>query len=105
MTLDHFDLESHASGVLLPVRAHAGARRNAIDGLHGGMLKVSVTQAPEKGKANKAIAALLAASLGLRKSQVELAAGGTSPQKRFLIAGESIESLREKLQAALTSAR
>ena len=49
------------------------------------MLKVSVTQAPEKGKANKAVIELLAKKLGLKKSQIELIAGETSHQKRFLL--------------------
>ena len=35
--------------------------RNGITGEHNGSLQVSVTQAPEKGKANKAIIAVLAA--------------------------------------------
>ena len=62
-------------------RRHGG---NAIHRSHG-HLQVSVTQAPEKGKANRAIIALLADELGLRKSQFELVAGETSPQKRFLV--------------------
>ena len=51
-----------------------------------------------KGKANKAIIALLAKALRLRKSQITLAAGETSPHKRFWIADETSDSLREKLQ-------
>jgi hypothetical protein len=46
-----------------------------------------VTQSPEKGKANKAVIELMAKSLGLRKSQIELLSGETSHQKRFLIHG------------------
>lgn len=80
-------LEKHAEGTILPVRAHAAARRNAIRGEQAGSLQVSVTQAPEKGKANKAIVAVLADALKLRKSQFELLSGETSPQKRFLVRG------------------
>ena len=58
--------EAHAQGTILPVRAHPGARRNEIRGEHDGALRVSVTAAPEKGKANKAIIELLAEALGLR---------------------------------------
>jgi uncharacterized protein (TIGR00251 family) len=93
-------LEPHAEGAILPVRAHAGARRNAIEGEQNGMLKVSVTQAPEKGKANKAIVSLLAKGLSLRKSQVELVAGETSPQKRFLVRELTPEELRKRIEAA-----
>ena len=79
------DLQPHAEGTILPVRAQPAAGRNEIRGEQDGMLRVSVTQAPEKGKANKALIALLSEALGLRKSQIELITGETSPQKRFLV--------------------
>jgi uncharacterized protein YggU (UPF0235/DUF167 family) len=80
-------LEKHPQGTVLPVRAHAGARRNGLGGERSGNLRVSVTQAPEKGKANQAIIAVLADALSLRNSQIELLSGETSPQKRFLLRG------------------
>ncbi len=95
-------LESSAQGVVLPVRAQAGARKNGIQGEHDGALKVSVTQAPEKGKANKAIVTVLAKQLRLRKSQIELISGETSAQKRFIIAGVSVEELRTLIEACLS---
>jgi uncharacterized protein len=95
-------LESHSEGAILPVRAQPGARRNEIRGQQAGMLKVCVTQVAEKGKANKAIADLLAKTLGLRKSQIELLAGGTSNQKRFLIRGISVEELRGIVESVLS---
>jgi uncharacterized protein (TIGR00251 family) len=97
------DLAPHAEGVVLPVRASAGARSNAIRGIQDGALKVSVTQAAEKGKANKAIVELLSKSLGLKRSQLELIAGQTSPQKRFLVRGVTLEELRVQIEAALNS--
>ncbi len=92
-------LQSHAEGVILPVRAQPGARRNEVRGEQDGMLKVCVTQSPEKGKANKALAALLSKALRLRKSQIELIAGETSPQKRFLIRGVTAEELSRRIAA------
>ena len=94
-------LEVHAEGTILPVRARAGARRNGITGEHAGSLQVSVTQAPEKRKANKAIVAVLADALSLRKSQIELIAGETSPQKRFLVRRVPKATLCERVEAAL----
>jgi uncharacterized protein len=94
-------LVPHAEGTILPVRAHAGARRSEIQGAQDGQLKVSVTQAPEKGKANKAIIALLSRGLSLRKSQFELLAGETSPQKRFLVRGVGHDELAARVTAAL----
>ena len=45
-------LTETADGIILPVRAQAGAAQNAIRGEQNGTLKVSVTQAAVKGKAN-----------------------------------------------------
>lgn len=79
------ELRPHPEGTILPVRAQPGARRSEIRGEQDGMLKVSVTQPPEKGKANKALIALLSKELSLRKSQLELIAGETSQQKQVLV--------------------
>ena len=84
----------------MPVRAQPGARKNELRGEHNGMLRVCVTQAPEKGKANKAIIALLAKQLGLRKAQFELLSGETSSQKRFLIREITPDDLAKKLDCA-----
>jgi uncharacterized protein YggU (UPF0235/DUF167 family) len=94
-------LESHAAGVVLPVRAHPGARSNGIRGEQNGALKVGVTQTPEKGKANKALIAVLCAELDLRKSQVELLSGTTAGHKRFLVREISAAELLQRIQAAL----
>ncbi len=94
-------LEPHPEGTILPVRARAGARRNEICGEQDGMLKVSVTQAPEKGKANKALVALLSKALRLRKSQIALISGETSPQKRFLVRDVETGELAERIGEAL----
>jgi len=93
-------LEPHPEGAILPVRAHAGARRNEIRGEQNGMLRVSVTQAPEKGKANKALIAVLSQGLSLKKSQIELISGATSPQKRFLVREVTTDQLQERIERA-----
>ncbi len=74
------------NGVILPVRATPAAKRNAITGIHDGMLKVSVTAPPDDGRANAAIVALLAKSLKISKSRVQLVSGATQRQKKFLLA-------------------
>lgn len=80
-------LELDERGVIVPVRAQAGARRNGIIGMHDGMLRIFVTAVPEKGKANRAIIELLSAAIEVPKSAIELLSGETSPRKRFLIVG------------------
>jgi len=94
-------LENRPEGTILPVRAHAGARRNAILGLREGSLRVAVSAAPEKGKANQAIVAVLGKTLGISKSSIALIGGATSRQKRFLLAGISPEQVQQKLRRVL----
>ena len=94
-------LTENSDGVLLPVRAHPGARADGIRGIHNGALKVSVTQVAEKGKANKAITQLLCKKLGLRRSQVTLAAGETSSEKLFLVRDVTRAELASRINALL----
>lgn len=94
-------LEETSAGVVLQVKAQPGARRNGIAGEHAGALKVSVTQVPEKGKANDAIFDVLAESLGLKRSQLELVSGATSSQKRFLVTGISADELKLRIEKLL----
>jgi len=94
-------IEAHPKGAVLLVRAQPGASRDELRATEQGMLKVCVTQAPEKGKANKAIGVLVAKLLGLRKSQIELLSGSTARNKRFLVRGMSAEELAARLRKAL----
>ncbi len=91
------ELTEHAEGVVLPVRAQAGARRAGFQGERNGALKVAVTAPPEDGRANAALVELLREELHLKRSQVELIAGQTSRDKRFLIRGITREELRARL--------
>jgi uncharacterized protein (TIGR00251 family) len=90
-------IEAHSDGCLLPVRAQPGARQTAIRGEQEGALKVSVTQVAEKGKANKAIIALLCKQLGLRRSQLTLVSGPAAQHKRFLIRDVSPREMNERI--------
>ena len=91
-------LEQNPRGVILPVRAHAGARRNAILGVREGALRVAVTAAPEKGKANRAITVLLSKTFDVPKSAIDLISGEASPQKRFLLQGVELDRIHQVLQ-------
>ena len=69
--------------VLLHVRVQPKARANAVKGWHGDALRVSVTAAPEDGKANSAVIALLAETFGIAPSSISLVRGVTSRDKWF----------------------
>jgi uncharacterized protein YggU (UPF0235/DUF167 family) len=82
-----------ADGVRLAVRLTPKASAARIIGLiedgAGGMaLKVAVTAAPEAGKANDALLALLAKTLGLKRRDLTLALGAADRRKLVHIAGD-----------------
>ena len=70
----------------LQVRVQPKARRNSIEVVEGSKLKVYVTAAPEGGKANDAVIALLAKSLGISKSHIRILRGDKSRDKLLDIA-------------------
>ena len=82
-----------ATGYLLPVILVPAAGRNELRGEHDGRLKVCVSAAPEKGKANKALCELIAATLGISRSQVKVVSGHTSRRKEVLIERVSTDAL------------
>jgi uncharacterized protein len=63
-------------------RAHAG---EITEWMVDGTLKIKVTAAPERGKANEEVCTLLAGYLDVPKRNVEIIFGGASPQKRVRI--------------------
>ena len=93
------ELRTHTEGTVLPVQAHPGARRSQVGGVQNGRLKICTTQVPERGKANTALLKLLVKWLGLRRSQVTLLSGETSPRKEFLITGIDFDELARRIEA------
>lgn len=74
-----------------------GSSRTSIDGWLGDFLKIRVTAKPEKGKANEAAGAALAEALGIPRSDINLASGGSAPRKVFKINTLSYEEIRARL--------
>ena len=73
-------------GAYVNVHVQPGARFSRIVGRHGDALKVSVREPPADGRANAAVARLLALWLGVAAENITLVAGQTSRRKRFFIA-------------------
>jgi uncharacterized protein (TIGR00251 family) len=94
-------LKQTPEGVIIPVRVHAAARRNAIVSIHAGALRIDVTTAPENGKANLAVARVLSAALDMPKSAVQLVSGATNTQKQFLATGLTLQQVSDRLAELL----
>lgn len=95
-------LEDRDGGVVLRVQAQPKARRSGVTGMHAGRLKVAVTAPPDKGKANAALVDVLADALGIKRCQLKLLSGATSPAKVFLVSDVPKEELARRLDRLLT---
>jgi len=69
------------------VQVRPGAKREGIAGEIDGAIKLEVTAPPHEGKANAAVIKLIATSLGVAKSKVEIVSGGKSKKKRIKVEG------------------
>jgi uncharacterized protein YggU (UPF0235/DUF167 family) len=94
------------AGLRLRVRAAPKSARDGVDGIEetpdGPALKVRVRAVAEDGRANKAVALVVAEWLGIPKSRVEVSAGAKSRLKTLVVAGEAAElerRLNERLAA------
>jgi uncharacterized protein (TIGR00251 family) len=85
--------------VILPVKVVPGASRDRVAGRYGEGIKVQTSAPPEAGKANAAVARILAQFLGLKPAQVELVSAPANPRKQFRISGLTPAQLAEKLAA------
>jgi uncharacterized protein (TIGR00251 family) len=83
--------------VTFAIKVHPGANRNAITGEIGDALKVSLTAAPEKGRANTACIEFFAKLLKVPRSSVTIASGQTSRSKVIRVAGISAQQARDRL--------
>ncbi len=95
--LEKLALTQRPDGVAIPVKAVPGSARDRIAGVLGESLKIAVAAAPEKGRANQALARVLAQALGVPARTVRLLSGPTNPRKEFLIAGISPAQIRQRL--------
>jgi uncharacterized protein YggU (UPF0235/DUF167 family) len=89
-------------GVVVPVRLMPRGGRDAVEGWASGAdgkrhLKARVSAPPEAGKANAALIALVARTLGVAKSAVTVASGAGARLKRLAVAGDEA-ALRERLR-------
>jgi len=79
------------------VKVVPGASRDRVAGRYGDGIKVQTSAPPEGGKANAAVAKILAQFLSLKAHQVVLASAPANPRKQFRISGLTAAQLAEKL--------
>jgi uncharacterized protein (TIGR00251 family) len=101
--------QASPDGVRVRLKVTPKAKRSQFGGLldepdGGKALKVQVTAAPEAGKANEAVIALLASEWAVAKSAISVVSGATDRRKLVEIRGPSQELLA-RLQSWLAAQR
>ena len=85
----------------LRLRVAPGASRApGIVGRYGDAWKVRVGAAPERGKANEAVLALLAETLAVPRSSVTIVSGGGSRDKIVELAGIEPDEIERRIAIA-----
>ena len=95
--MSNFAVKEIDDGVVFAVKALPGSSRTAVCGLLDEMVKIKVSAAPEKGKANKCLLDFLAKQLGVKKNAVKIVSGESNPIKSVQVLGISVVQLLNKL--------
>lgn len=90
-----------ADAVVIAVRAQPGAARREVVGYHGDALRLRVGAPADRGRANRELADLLAAALGVPRGAVALERGATGRDKTFRVDGIDVATARARLGAIL----
>ena len=80
-------------GIVVSVKIQPNASKDRVVGKHADQIKIAVTVAPEKGKANKAVIKVLSRLLDVKSSDIEILSGETSRDKKVFIRNISEEDL------------
>ena len=94
-------IHESARGITFAVKVHPRARKNAITGVVGEALKLSLTAPPVEGKANHAVIEFFADLFAIPRSSVTIASGETSRSKVVRIAGVNRTAVEKRLADSL----
>jgi uncharacterized protein (TIGR00251 family) len=83
--------------VLVNIKVVPGSSRDRVAGLYADGIKIQTSAPPEAGKANRAVAKILAQFLGVKPGQVELVSSPSNPRKCFKVTDCSAAHLAAKL--------
>ncbi len=84
-------------GIRIAIRLAPRASRTRIMGTHNGALKIALTAPPVEGKANKALIAFLAKTLGVPKSAITIVSGEHARDKVVEVTGCDAAEAGERL--------
>ena len=83
------------------VKVIPSSSRTCFAGIQNGILKIKLSAAPKKGKANQALIDFLADKLGIKKKFITIISGLTSKVKQIAVEQVTAETITEKLAIVL----
>ena len=95
--MEQLKIQQSANAVIFSVKVVPRSSKTAVAGILGGMLKIKLAAAPEKGKANESLVEFLADTLGIKKNTITITSGHTSPVKTIQITGVTTNAILQKL--------
>tara|TARA_B100001245_G_scaffold222329_1_gene194374 strand:+ start:139 stop:432 length:294 start_codon:yes stop_codon:yes gene_type:complete len=87
----------------IKIRVQPKSSRNQVDGFQDGALRVRVTAAPTEGQANAAVIAILAKTLGVSKSRLEIIRGYSSRDKVVSVDRLTEQEVQRKIEPGVNS--
>lgn len=96
-------LRESKHGLTFDIQVTPHASSAQLVGVQEGILKVKVTALPVEGAANEACIKLLAKTLALKKSQLEIFSGAKSRKKTVLVKDISREELEMNIRRSRCS--
>ncbi len=81
--------------IVVSVKVQPNSSKDRVVGEYADQIKIAVTVAPEKGKANKAVIKLFAKWLGIKSLDIQIISGETSSDKELFIRNITEEDLNK----------
>jgi uncharacterized protein YggU (UPF0235/DUF167 family) len=103
-TIDHEPTATEPGAIVITITLRTGPGATRISGRAGVGLQVQLAAPPGSTRADESCAALLATTLGVERSAVELVGGGGKRDKQFRAKVAGFDDVRRRLDAALGEA-
>ena len=88
------------AGIDFWVHVRPGGRRDAVEGIHDGVLAIRVVAPPTEGRANRSVCRVIADSFGVARIDVKVVGGRTGKRKLIRVHGDH-DLLRARLEELL----
>jgi len=100
-TKNNIKMIRRQNAVVFCVKVIPSSSRTSFAGVQNGMLRIKLSAAPQKGRANQALVDFLADKLGVKKKFITITSGLFSKVKQIAAEQITAETLIEKLQKRL----